>query len=92
MHCATCTCPPILDIEANPCESHVNMPPTPTPATAFDPRSPIHAMSVILYNVPRNDDAMIGIASFVSVFKIGPFVKFPSISFYNPFHLLNDSI
>ena len=78
MHCATCTCPPILDIEANPCENHVNMPPTPTPATAFDPRSPIHAMSVMLYNVPKNDDAMIGTASFVSVFKIGPFVKFPS--------------
>ena len=31
-----------------------------------------------VYNVPKNDDAMIGTASFVSVFKIGPFVKFPS--------------
>ena len=38
-------------------------------------------MSVILYNVPKNDDAIIGIASFVNVFKIGPLVKFPSIQF-----------
>ena len=35
--------------------------------------------------VPKNDDAIIGIASFVKVFKIGPFVKFPSISSHNPF-------
>ena len=88
MHCAICTWPPILAIEASPCESHVNIPPTPTPATALAPSSPIHAISVILYNVPRNDDAIIGIASFVNVFKIGPFVKFPSIqSLLIPFPL-----
>ena len=85
IHCATCTCPPIRAMAASPCENQVNMPPTPTPATAFEPNSPIHAISVMLYKVPRNDDAMIGIASFVSVFKIGPFVKFPSIYIPHPF-------
>ena len=49
-----------------------------TPATAFAPSNPIHAISVILYKVPKNEDAIIGIASFVNDFKIGPFVKFPS--------------
>ena len=43
------------------------------------------AMSVMLYKVPRNDDAMIGTASFVSVFRIGSFVKFPSIFIPHPF-------
>ena len=76
--CATCTCPPIRANDASPWESQVNMPPTPIPATAFAPRSPIHAISVILYKVARKEDAIIGIASFVNVFKIGPLVKFPS--------------
>jgi len=77
--------PPFLAIAASPCESQVNIPPTPTPATAFEPSRPIQAMSVMLYKVPRNDDAMIGTASFVSVFRIGPFVKFPSIFIPHPF-------
>lgn len=47
-------------------------------------------MSVILYRVPRNDDAIIGIASFVSVFKIGPLVKFPSTLLFP--HLVFSSI
>ncbi len=57
----------------------MNMPPTPTPATAFEPSMPIQAISVMLYRVPINDDAMIGSASFTSVFMIGPFVKLPFI-------------
>ena len=68
-------------MEARPWESQVNMPPTPTPATAFEPSMPIHAISVMLYRVPMNDDAMIGSASFTSVFMIGPFVKLPFIVF-----------
>ena len=68
-------------MEDRPWESQVNMPPTPTPATAFDPSSPIHAISVILYNVAKNDDAMIGIASFIRDLRIGPFVKLLSKMF-----------
>ena len=47
-HCATCTCPPIRASEASPCDSQTYMPPTPTAATALEPNSPIHAISVIL--------------------------------------------
>ena len=44
--------------------------------------------TALSYKVPRKEDAIIGIASFVNVFKIGPLVKFPSIqSLLVPFFL-----
>ena len=65
--CAACTCPPILASALNPCASHTYMPPTPTPATAFEPSMPIHAMSVMLYAADKNADAIIGNANFITV-------------------------
>ena len=79
-------------MDASPWDSQVNIPPTPTPATAFAPSNPIHAISVILYKVPKNEDAIIGIASFVNDFKIGPFVKFPSTNTFSYIFLSQHTI
>ena len=46
-----------------------------TPATAFAPSSPIHAISIILYAVPSMEEIMIGSASSARVFRIGPEVR-----------------
>ncbi|MEI3231267.1 MAG: hypothetical protein V8S24_08560 [Gordonibacter pamelaeae] len=42
------TCPPMRAMTTMAEASHVYMPATPTAATAFEPSSPIHAMSVML--------------------------------------------
>ena len=46
--CLLYTSPPIRARDTSPWESQTYIPPTPTPATAFAPSMPIHAMSVRL--------------------------------------------